>query len=61
MGLKSVWNSYKVLIVMGSGLGVIHWGWYNMQSNPVFHPGGEGRLPSFFGLLSRKETDTKSK
>ncbi|KAG7316046.1 hypothetical protein KOW79_020912 [Hemibagrus wyckioides] len=24
--LRSFWNNYKVLIVMGSGLGFIHWG-----------------------------------
>ncbi|XP_075123554.1 uncharacterized protein LOC142197281 [Leptodactylus fuscus] len=61
MGLGSVWKSYKVLIVMGTGLGVVHWGWYNMQSSPIFHPEGEGRLPSIFRFLTGKETDAKTK
>ncbi|XP_063774622.1 uncharacterized LOC128706665 homolog [Pseudophryne corroboree] len=61
MGLKSVWKNYKVLIVMGTGLGITHWGWYNMQSNPVFHPEGEGRLPYVVRYLTGKETDTKAK
>ncbi|XP_073409935.1 uncharacterized protein [Dendrobates tinctorius] len=61
MGLKSIWKSYKVLIVMGTSLGVIHWGWINMQSNPIFHPEGQGRLPSIFRFLSSEETDPKDK
>ncbi|KAG8583989.1 hypothetical protein GDO81_008628 [Engystomops pustulosus] len=61
MGLQSVWKSYKVLIVMGAGLGVVHWGWYNMQYNSIFHPEGEGRLPPVFRYLLSKETDTKDK
>uniref|UniRef100_A0A674AD75 Uncharacterized protein n=1 Tax=Salmo trutta TaxID=8032 RepID=A0A674AD75_SALTR len=27
MGLQTIWNNYKVLIVMGTSLGLIHWGW----------------------------------
>ncbi|XP_061478536.1 uncharacterized LOC128706665 homolog [Rhineura floridana] len=38
MGLKSIWKNYRVLIVMGTGLVLVHWGWYNIQSNPVFQP-----------------------
>ncbi|KAK2817569.1 hypothetical protein Q5P01_025760 [Channa striata] len=26
MGLRAFWTNYKVLIVMGTGLGLIHWG-----------------------------------
>ncbi|KYO23750.1 hypothetical protein Y1Q_0002363 [Alligator mississippiensis] len=36
MGLKTIWKNYKVLIVMGPSLVLIHWGWYNIQSNPIF-------------------------
>ncbi|XP_056423844.1 uncharacterized LOC128706665 homolog [Hyla sarda] len=61
MGLGSIWKSYKVLIIMVPSIGVIHWGWYNMQSSPVFHPEGKGRLPLIFQFLSRKDMDTKDK
>ncbi|XP_070409714.1 uncharacterized protein [Nothobranchius furzeri] len=37
MGLRDFWQNYKVLIVMGTSLGLIHWGWYNLKSNPVLH------------------------
>uniref|UniRef100_A0A8B9IJ05 Uncharacterized protein n=1 Tax=Anser cygnoides TaxID=8845 RepID=A0A8B9IJ05_ANSCY len=36
MGLKSFWKSYKVLIVMGAGLGLVHWGWFHIKSSPIF-------------------------
>ncbi|KAF3688149.1 hypothetical protein EXN66_Car003821 [Channa argus] len=45
MGLRAFWTNYKVLIVMGSGLGLIHWGWYNMRSNPLLHPPKEEYVP----------------
>ncbi|XP_077172001.1 uncharacterized protein LOC143826818 [Paroedura picta] len=38
MGLKTIWRNNRVLIVMGTGLVLIHWGWYKIQSNPIFHP-----------------------
>uniref|UniRef100_A0A8C6TJQ6 Uncharacterized protein n=1 Tax=Neogobius melanostomus TaxID=47308 RepID=A0A8C6TJQ6_9GOBI len=31
MGLADLWRNYKVLIVMGSSLGLIHWGWYHLK------------------------------
>uniref|UniRef100_A0A8C7FSB8 Uncharacterized protein n=1 Tax=Oncorhynchus kisutch TaxID=8019 RepID=A0A8C7FSB8_ONCKI len=37
MGLRTIWNNYKVLIVMGTSLGLIHWGWYNVKSHPALH------------------------
>lgn len=37
MGLHIFWHNYKVLIVMGTGLGLIHWGWFNLKSNPLLH------------------------
>ncbi|KAG5278324.1 hypothetical protein AALO_G00097700 [Alosa alosa] len=44
-GLKAFWENYKVLIVMGSSLGLIHWGWYTLKSNPAFHKGREDYYP----------------
>uniref|UniRef100_A0A3Q3MLY2 PNAS-117 n=1 Tax=Mastacembelus armatus TaxID=205130 RepID=A0A3Q3MLY2_9TELE len=41
MGLQRFWHNYKVLIVMGTGLGLIHWGWYNLKSNPLLHKSKE--------------------
>ncbi|XP_054852271.1 uncharacterized LOC128706665 homolog [Eublepharis macularius] len=38
MGLKTIWSNYRVLIVMGTGLALVHWGWYNIKSSPVFQP-----------------------
>nr|DBA27101.1 TPA: hypothetical protein GDO54_011279 [Pyxicephalus adspersus] len=61
MGLTSVWKNYKVLIVMGTGIGLMHWGWYRMQSNPIFNPSGEIRVPSFIPVHSGKDTDAKGK
>uniref|UniRef100_A0A673C8W9 Uncharacterized protein n=1 Tax=Sphaeramia orbicularis TaxID=375764 RepID=A0A673C8W9_9TELE len=37
MGLGSIWHKYKVLIVMGTSLGLIHWGWYNLKANLPQH------------------------
>ncbi|XP_071438227.1 uncharacterized protein [Pithys albifrons albifrons] len=36
MGLKTIWKDYKVLIVMGTGLGLVHWGWFHIKSSPIF-------------------------
>uniref|UniRef100_A0A3Q2ZZ86 Uncharacterized protein n=1 Tax=Kryptolebias marmoratus TaxID=37003 RepID=A0A3Q2ZZ86_KRYMA len=37
MGLRNFWKNYKVLIVMGTSLGLIHWGWYNLKSSSTLH------------------------
>ncbi|KAL4641380.1 PNPNAS-117 protein-like [Arapaima gigas] len=34
MGLGSVWKQYRVLIVMGTSLGFIHWSWFYLKSHP---------------------------
>uniref|UniRef100_A0AAQ6IJB8 PNAS-117 n=1 Tax=Anabas testudineus TaxID=64144 RepID=A0AAQ6IJB8_ANATE len=45
MGLRTFWNNYKVLIVMGTSLGLIHWGWYNLKDNPLLHKPREEYVP----------------
>lgn len=45
MGLQTIWKNYKVLIVMGTSLGLIHFGWYNLKSNPMFHKEREEFIP----------------
>uniref|UniRef100_A0A8C5G1W8 Uncharacterized protein n=1 Tax=Gouania willdenowi TaxID=441366 RepID=A0A8C5G1W8_GOUWI len=37
MGIQTIWNNYKVLIVMGTSIGLIHWGWFHLKSNPLLH------------------------
>ncbi|XP_066451743.1 uncharacterized homolog [Eleutherodactylus coqui] len=61
MGLRSVWKNYNVLIVMGTGLGLIHWGWYKLQLNPIIHPEKEDQEISIFRFLSHKLMDSKDK
>ncbi len=43
--LRSFWDNYKVLIVMGSGLGLVHWGWYSIKSNPLLKKSREEYIP----------------
>ncbi|KAF4075377.1 hypothetical protein AMELA_G00233970 [Ameiurus melas] len=43
--LRSFWHNYKVLIVMGSGLGFIHWGWYTIKSNPLLRQNRDEYTP----------------
>ncbi|XP_069577747.1 uncharacterized protein [Brachyistius frenatus] len=45
MGLRDFWRNYKVLIVMGSGLGAIHWGWYHLKTSPLLHKHREEFVP----------------
>lgn len=45
MGLRRLWNDYKVLIVMGTSLGLIHWGWYNLKGNPMLQPNKREYIP----------------
>ncbi|XP_068582907.1 uncharacterized protein [Cebidichthys violaceus] len=45
MGLREFWHSYKVLIVMGTSLGLIHWGWYNLKANPQLRKVREEYIP----------------
>lgn len=45
MSLRDVWRNYKVLIVMGSSLGLIHLGWYQLKTNPLIHRTKEELVP----------------
>uniref|UniRef100_A0A4W3H8D1 Uncharacterized protein n=1 Tax=Callorhinchus milii TaxID=7868 RepID=A0A4W3H8D1_CALMI len=45
MGLKTIWKSYRVLIVMGTSLGLIHLGWYNMKSSDIFKSKDQEFMP----------------
>uniref|UniRef100_A0A4W5RGY9 Uncharacterized protein n=1 Tax=Hucho hucho TaxID=62062 RepID=A0A4W5RGY9_9TELE len=45
MGLRTIWNNFKVLIVMGTSLGLIHWGWYNFKSHPALHKNKQDYIP----------------
>ncbi|KAM9363310.1 uncharacterized protein ABDE67_015237 [Symphorus nematophorus] len=45
MGPREFWKNYKVLIVMGTSLGLIHWGWYNLKANPLLRKAREDYVP----------------
>uniref|UniRef100_A0A8C3ES84 Uncharacterized protein n=1 Tax=Corvus moneduloides TaxID=1196302 RepID=A0A8C3ES84_CORMO len=45
MGLKTFWKDYKVLIVVGAGLGLVHGGWLHMKSSPIFQVKTEDFVP----------------
>lgn len=45
MGLRQFWKNYKVLIVMGTSLGLIHLGWYNLKGNPLLQKNKENYVP----------------
>uniref|UniRef100_A0A672FEC4 PNAS-117 n=1 Tax=Salarias fasciatus TaxID=181472 RepID=A0A672FEC4_SALFA len=45
MALRKLWQNYKVLIVMGSSLGLIHWGWYNLKTHPLLQRHRDDAVP----------------
>uniref|UniRef100_A0A3B4Z5D3 Uncharacterized protein n=1 Tax=Stegastes partitus TaxID=144197 RepID=A0A3B4Z5D3_9TELE len=45
MGLREFWHNYKVLIVMGTSLGLIHWGWHSLKTNPLLHKNRDDYIP----------------
>lgn len=51
MGLKTFWKDNKVLIVMGTSRGLVHWGWYYLKSSPVFQVKTEDFVPEL-GILT---------
>lgn len=64
MGLQSFWKNYKVLIVMGPGLGLVHWGWFRLQAtNSLLHKPKEERVPEpgIVAYVSTTASAAKSK
>ncbi|XP_066466242.1 uncharacterized homolog [Tiliqua scincoides] len=63
MSLKSIWKNYRVLIVMGTGLGLVHWGWFNIKSNPIFQPKSEDYVqePGIVTYVLQQEKQNKGK
>ncbi|XP_072565596.1 uncharacterized protein [Paramormyrops kingsleyae] len=60
MGLTSIWKQYRVLIVMGTSLGLIHWGWYTLKSHPLLRRKEEEYIPEP-GIVSYVAPDVPSK
>ncbi|XP_072783520.1 uncharacterized protein [Taeniopygia guttata] len=61
MGLKTFWKDNKVLIVMGAGLGLVHWGWYYLKSSPIFQVKTEDFSPERDILTFMMQSIRKSK
>lgn len=63
MGLQTIWNNYKVLIVMGTSLGLIHWGWYNVKSHPALHKNKQDYVPEpgIVAYVSPSQAPAKAK
>ncbi|XP_069464424.1 uncharacterized protein [Ambystoma mexicanum] len=63
MGLQNIWKNYKVLIVMGTGLGLVHWGWYHIKTNPLFHPQRETFVqePAIVSYVLQEKEQRKTK
>ncbi|XP_062427537.1 uncharacterized LOC128706665 homolog [Rhea pennata] len=64
MGLKAFWKDYKVLIVMGTSLGLVHWGWFNIKSSPIFQVKTEESFvpePGIVAYVMRNEHKSKEK
>ncbi|TWW59150.1 hypothetical protein D4764_06G0006800 [Takifugu flavidus] len=57
MSLRDIWKNYKVLIVMGSSLGLIHLGWYQLKANPLLHKTKEELVPEP-GIITYISTST---
>ncbi|XP_068077852.1 uncharacterized protein [Danio rerio] len=51
-GLRRFWNNYKVLLVMVPGLGLLHWGWYSIKSNPLLKKGRDDEYIPEPGIVS---------
>uniref|UniRef100_A0AAY5EX86 Uncharacterized protein n=1 Tax=Electrophorus electricus TaxID=8005 RepID=A0AAY5EX86_ELEEL len=50
--LRTFWHRYKVLLVTGAGLGLVHWGWYSIKSSPLLQQKREACVPEP-GLAAR--------
>ncbi|XP_068865090.1 uncharacterized protein [Aphelocoma coerulescens] len=61
MGLKTFWKDYKVLIVVGAGLGLVHGGWLHMKSSPIFQVKTEDFVPEPGIVTFMMQSDRKNK
>ncbi|XP_058689865.1 uncharacterized LOC128706665 homolog isoform X2 [Poecile atricapillus] len=61
MGLKTFWKDNKVLIVMGTSLGLVHWGWYYLKSSPIFQVKTEDFVPEPGIVAIMMQRDRKNK
>lgn len=61
MGLKTFWKDYKVLIVMGAGLGLVHWGWLYVKSSSIFQVKTEDFVPEPGIVTFMMQSDRKNK
>ncbi|XP_054675923.1 uncharacterized LOC128706665 homolog [Grus americana] len=61
MGLKTIWKDYKVLIVMGTSLGLVHWGWFHIKSSPIFQVKTQDFVPEPGIVTYVMQSDHKNK
>ncbi|XP_063172266.1 uncharacterized LOC128706665 homolog [Candoia aspera] len=63
MGLRNIWKNYRVFIVTGIGMVLIHWGWYKIKSNPLFQPKREDFVqePDIVSYVLQQEKENKQK
>ncbi|XP_056342344.1 uncharacterized LOC128706665 homolog isoform X2 [Oenanthe melanoleuca] len=63
MSLKTFWKDNKVLIIMGTGLGLVHWGWYYLKSSPIFQVKTENFVqePGILTFMMQSERKNKEK
>lgn len=61
MSLKTLWKDYKVLIVMGISLGLVHWSWFNIKSSPLFQVKTEEIVPEPGIVTYVMQNDHKNK
>lgn len=61
MGLKTFWKDNKVLIVMGTSLGLVHWGWLYLKSSPIFQTKTDDFVPEPEIVTFMLQSDRKNK
>jgi len=61
MSLKTLWKDYKVLIVMGISLGLVHWSWFHIKSSPLFQVKTEEIVPEPGIVTYVMQSDHKNK
>ncbi|XP_065592141.1 uncharacterized LOC128706665 homolog isoform X1 [Cyrtonyx montezumae] len=61
MRLKTLWKDYKVLIVMGTSLVLVHWSWFHIKSSPLFQVKTEEVIPEPGIVAYMNQSDRKNK